>query len=241
MRISFNQPAFIPWGGVYARLLHSQQMVLLDDTLLARGFTFVNRNRLKGPEGELWVSVPLKRKGRGRQKIKDLEIFEKERWAKDFLLTLKHFYGKSLYFNPVYSRVEAIVKRQDESFLNLAVGLMNVLRELLQIKQGFIFQSEIGVSGKGTGLLVSCAKELGAEEVVLPYFSRKAVDRELFKKEAIKVSFLRYDPPAYPQFWGDFIKKLSVLDLVLCCGPEGRKVIERGGTFSKGTPLSLEP
>ncbi len=47
-------------------------MILLDDTLLARGFTFVNRNRLKGPEGELWISVPLKRKGRGRQKIKDL-------------------------------------------------------------------------------------------------------------------------------------------------------------------------
>jgi hypothetical protein len=40
MRICFNQPAFIPWGGFFARLLHSDKMVLLDDTLLARGFTF---------------------------------------------------------------------------------------------------------------------------------------------------------------------------------------------------------
>jgi hypothetical protein len=44
--ISFNQPAFIPWGGFFARLLSSDRMVLLDDTVLARGFTFVNRNRL---------------------------------------------------------------------------------------------------------------------------------------------------------------------------------------------------
>ena len=85
MRLSFNQPVFLPWGGFFARLLHSDKMVLLDETLLARGFTFVNRNRFKGPEGEIWISVPLKRKGRGRQKIKDLEIHEKERCVKNFL------------------------------------------------------------------------------------------------------------------------------------------------------------
>lgn len=231
MRISFNQPAFIPWGGVYARLLHSQQMVLLDDTLLARGFTFVNRNRLKGPEGELWISVPLKRKGRGRQKIKNLEIYEKKRWAKDFLLTLKHFYAKSIYFEPVYSKVEEVVMKQNESFLNLAAGLMNVLREMLQIEREFIFQSKIGISGKGTGLLVSCARELGAKEVVLSYFARKAVEEELFTRENIKVTFLRYETPPYPQFWGDFIKNLSVLDLLFCCGSEGRRIIEKGSRF----------
>ncbi len=69
MRIGFHQPAFIPWAGFWARLAAVDQMVLLDDTFLARGFTFVNRNRIKGPNGEIWLTVLLKRKGRGRQKI----------------------------------------------------------------------------------------------------------------------------------------------------------------------------
>jgi hypothetical protein len=65
MKLSFNQPAFIPWGAFFARLLNSDRMVLLDETILARGFSYVNRNRINGPRGEVWLTVPLKKKGRG--------------------------------------------------------------------------------------------------------------------------------------------------------------------------------
>ena len=62
MILSFNQPSFIPWSGFFARLIASDKMVLLDNTLFAQGFTFVNRNRIKSPEGELWITVPVKKK-----------------------------------------------------------------------------------------------------------------------------------------------------------------------------------
>jgi hypothetical protein len=228
MKIAFNQPAFIPWGGFFARLLNSDRMIFLDETVLARGFTYVNRNRIKGPNGEVWLTVPLKRKGRGAQKIRDLEIYEKERWRKKFLLTLRHYYGKSLGFDPVFEKVRAAVDSPDESFLKMALTLIEVLNNELDISQETVLQSEIGITGKGTTLLVSIAKELGAEEVVLPYFSDKAVDYGAFKKEKIRVRLLRYDPPQYPQFWGGFIKNLSALDLLFCCGRRGRTVIEKG-------------
>jgi hypothetical protein len=228
MKIAFNQPAFIPWGGFFARLLNSDRMIFLDETVLARGFTYVNRNRIKGPNGEVWLTVPLKRKGRGAQKIRDLEIYEKERWRKKFLLTLRHYYGKSLGFDPVFEKVKAAVDSPDESFLKMALTLIEVLNNELDISQETVLQSEIGITGKGTTLLVSIAKELGAEEVVLPYFSDKAVDYGAFKKEKIRVRLLRYDPPQYPQFWGGFIKNLSALDLLFCCGRRGRTVIEKG-------------
>jgi hypothetical protein len=228
MRISYNQPGFIPWGGFFARILHSDKMVLLDETLLSRGFTYVNRNRIKGPSDEVWISVPIKRKGRGRQKIKDLEIYEKKRWAKDFLLTLQHFYAQSLNLEPIHSEIKAILETRDESFLNMVLPLLTLLEEKFHIKKEFILQSEMGISGDGSELLVSIAKELGAEEVVMPYFSRKIVDWGPFQNEKIRVHFLRYDPSQYPQFWGHFLKRLSALDLFLCCGPEGRQVIEKG-------------
>jgi len=228
MRISFSQPIFIPWGGFFARLLHSDRMILLDDTLLARGFTYVNRNRIKGPSGEVWITVPLKRKGRGRQKIKNLEIFEKKRWAKDFLLTLQHFYGKSLYIESIWKDIRAAVETQDEKFLPMVVRLLNMIKRDLEIKQDFLLQSDTGITGKGSDLLVALAKESHAEEILMPYFSRKSVDWTPFEREKIVVRFLRYDPPQYPQFWGPFLKKLSILDLVLCCGESGRIVLEKG-------------
>jgi len=228
MRIAFNQPAFIPWGGFFARLACSDRMVLLDETVLARGFSYVNRNRLKGPAGEIRVTIPLKKKGRGAQKIKELEIHKKEAWTRDFLLTLRYFYGKSLYFETVYETIRAVVELQDNGFLRLSRGLIQSLQSGLGIDHEVILQSNLAVTGKGTPLLVSLAKKAGADEAVLPYFSGKAVDAEFFKKERIRVWFLRYDPPQYPQFWGGFLKNLSALDLLFCCGPEGRQVVQKG-------------
>lgn len=228
MKICFNQPTFIPWGGFFARLMHSDKMILLDDTLLSTGFTYVNRNRIKGPTGEVWISVPVKRKGRGRQNIKDLELYEKEKWAKDFLLTLRHFYVKSIYFPHIYKRIQEAVGIQDKNFLEMVLQLLQILKEEFRIDKDFALQSEIGISGKGTQLLVSLAKELKATEVILPAFSDRAIECERFKMENIKVLFLRYDPPQYPQFWGAFIRKLSALDLLLCMGSDGKQILRKG-------------
>jgi len=228
MKVSFNQPVFIPWGGFFARLLASDKMILLDETVLGRGFTYVNRNRIKGPQGEIWITVPLKRKGRGQQKIKDLEIYEKDKWAKKFLQTLRHYYGKSVYFEPAFENIQKAIDNSDMNFLKLALGLMEVLRKGLVIDKEITLQSKLGISGKGTALLVSIAKELEAREVILPYYSDKAIDCNLFSKENIKVTLLKYLPPHYPQFWAEFLINLSVLDLLLCCGRNGRILIEKG-------------
>lgn len=228
MKISFSQPAFIPWGGFFARLLNSDRMVLLDETVLARGFTYVNRNRIKGPGGEIWLTVPLKRKGRGAQKIKDLEIYEKDRWSRKFLMTLRHFYAHSVYLDEVFGEIQEAVEDSGEGFLGLVLPLLEILKSHLAIETKMTLQSTIGTSGKGTDLLVALSKELGADEIVLPYFSAKAVETEKFRREKIAVRFLRYSPPPYPQFWGDFVQNLSALDLLLCCGKDGRRVIEKG-------------
>ncbi len=231
MIISFSQPVFIPWGGFFARLLSADGMVLLDNTVLARGFTFVNRNRLKGPEGEIWITVPLKRKGRGAQKIKDLEIYEKERWKKKFLATLQHYYGHSLYFKPLFEKIRHAVDKRGPRFLDLALELLDILRSSLGIDTEIILQSDLKIVGKGTPLLVSIVSELRAEEVILPYGSAKALECRLFEGGGIKVRFLRYAPPQSPQFWGDFLPNLSALDLLLCCGQDGRAIIESGSHF----------
>lgn len=203
-------------------------MVLLDDTLLSTGFTFVNRNRIKGPEGEVWISVPVKKKGRGRQKIKDLELYEKERWTKDFLLTLWHFYVKSIYFPPIYKRIKEALQTQEGSFCQMVLQLLLILKEEFGIDKDFVLQSDTGISGKGTDLLVSLAKELNATDVILPQYSDKAVECSRFIQEQIKVKFFCYDSPPYPQFWGKFTPKLSALDLLFCMGKDGKRILEKG-------------
>jgi len=224
--LSFNQPSFIPWPGFFARLMASDKMVLLDNTLFAQGFTFVNRNRIKSPEGELWITVPIKKRGLERQKIRDLVIYQKEYWAKKFLLTLEHCYKKSIFFNNIYDPVFEVLNENENNFLNMVFPILNHLKTSFNIKNEFILQTSTGIEGCGTDLLLKIAMQLGATEVLLPYPAQNLIEWNKFKKKEIKVKFIKFFSPVYPQFWGNFAGNLSAIDLLFCSGKESHKLLE---------------
>jgi len=223
MVISFNQPRSSPWGGVFARLLYCDRMVLLDNTWLARGFTFVNRNRIKTMDGVLWVTVPLERAGRGRQTLRDLKIHEKPRWAQKFIATLRHHYSRSPWFEQVMARLTPALEDPDPGFPAMVLPIMESLRRFMDLPARFLLQSRLGVSGRGVELYAAACRASGAESVILPSAAAACVDWRSLQAGGITVSFLRYEPPVTPQFWGEFRGNLSVLDALFCVGPEATR------------------
>ncbi|MDY0231642.1 MAG: WbqC family protein, partial [Candidatus Saccharicenans sp.] len=211
MRVSFNQPAFIPWGGFFGRLLNSDLMILLDKTQFARGFTFVNRNRLKGPLGEIWVTVPIKKKGLGLQKINQLQIHQSEILARRFLAILRHYYSNSLYLKPAYNKLVSLFTEAGDDFLKLAEGSIDLLAKIFGLKTPVKFQPEAEMELQGTDLLVNLALGVGAREVLLPYLADRHLNIATFSKAGLKVVFLKYHQNPYPQFWGNFLGNLSAL------------------------------
>jgi hypothetical protein len=228
MIISFSQPVFIPWGGFFCRLMASDTMVLLDESLFARGFTFVNRNRLKGPGGELWTTVPVHKIHGQRLKIHDLNIHEKAYWGKKWLNTLSHAYGKAMDYQSIANPLTEIVAQENNGFMDMICPILEFFRNILGISTSFAYQSEIGVKSSGNQLLLDLCAELKAEEVILPYFARHKVASEGFEKRGIRVRFLHYFSPVYPQFWGPYLKNLSALDLLFCMGGDSRRILENG-------------
>jgi len=223
MVISFNQPAFIPWAGVFARMMNCDRMVLLDDTWLARGFTFVNRNRIKTTRGGLWVSVPLERAGRGRQSIRQLKIHRKAIWAEKLISTFRHEYGRSPWFDPVMSRLEPALLDPDPAFPGLVIPILESLRRMLDIPARFLLQSRLGIAGRGVELYIAACRATGADAVLLPSPAAGSVDWRRLVQEGLSVRFLHYTPLVTPQFWGGFVGSLSVLDALFCVGPEATR------------------
>jgi len=228
MILSFNQPVFIPWGGFFCRMMVSDLMVVLDNTWFAQGFTFVNRNRIKGPLGEIWTTVPLVKIHGQRQKIKDLKIHEKEYWKKKWLNTLFHAYSKSIDYHNISKSLTGIVEHKNKQFIEMIYPMLDFLKEELKISTPFAYQSDLGIKSRGNQLLLDISKELKATEVILPYFALHKVVWEEFERNGIKVRFLHYFSPVYPQFWGKYLRNLSVLDLLFCMGKESRRVLENG-------------
>jgi len=235
MRISFNQPVFLPWGGFFGRLLNSDLMILLDQTQFAHGFTYVNRNRLKGPQGEIWITVPIKKKRLGLQKISQLRIHQPRKWSKNFLALVRHYYCHSLYFHSTYSSLKQLTQEMDDDFLSLAQGTIRYLAEKFRISANLRLQSDTGIEAKGAELLLQLALEVGAREVLLPYLADRHLDPGIFTRAGLRVYFLRYTQAVYPQFWGNFIENLSALDLWLCCGSDGLEVIKKSSKIISKT------
>ncbi|MBP6908982.1 MAG: WbqC family protein [Candidatus Saccharicenans sp.] len=233
MRISFSQPVFIPYGGFFGRQLNSDLMIILDQTQFARGFTFVNRNRLKGPAGEIRVTVPVKKKNLGRQTIRQLRLHQPERFSARFLALLRHYYGHSLYYQSVSAELKTVLEAVRDNFPELALELISKLKSWLEIGSPQLLQSELGLTGRGPELLIDLAKEVKASEILFPYLADRHFDSSRLKAAGLKLVFLKYDQLPYPQFWGDFLANLSALDLYLCCGPQGRQIIQKSSRIIK--------
>ncbi len=225
MIVTTHQPIFLPWPGFFYKALRADAMVLLDDVQFPLGRGWMTRNRLKSEQGELWLTVPVWKKGRGKQIIPNVEICEEVSWRDKHLRGLRQQYANAPYREDTLPAIEAIYARDHARLLDLNLDLIRFLWHALDIKSQLVLQSEIGVTGQGTDLLVSICKTMNADTYVAFPIVEKYLEPDKFRANGIKLDFVRFHPPVYPQLWGDFRYNLSALDLLLNCGPKGLDII----------------
>lgn len=228
MIIATHQPIFLPWPGFFYKGLRADTLVLLDQVQFPLGRGWMTRNRLKSGQGELWLRVPVWKKGRGKQNIAKVEIHSDPHWRPKHLQSLRQHYAHAPYLADHLPALEAIYARPYLCLRDLNGALIQYLWQALGLKSTCRLQSDLGVSGQGTELLVSLCRALNADTYVALPPAEKHLEAEKFNACGIKLLFAPFRPPIYPQLWGDFRYNLSVLDLLLNCGPKSLEIIATG-------------
>jgi len=225
MIISANQPYFCPYPGFFYKAYLSDVLVLLDEVQFPRRTTWLSRNRFKNDQGELWLTVPVWKKGLGLQKINRVEICREGRWPRKHLASLTTAYGHAPYLEEHVPFLEKMFSSGFTRLVDLNVAVISYLLACLQMDTKIVLQSELGVTGKGTGLLVELCRALGATTFLTQASAEKYLEAELFGNAGIELRPFTYVAPVYPQLWGDFLANLSAFDLVLNCGPKAREMV----------------
>jgi len=225
--VACHQPNFLPWIGFFYKALLADLVVLLDDVQFARGFTWVNRNRLKCDQGELWLTVPVKKKGRGLQKISDVEVVDEGNWPRRFFQGISQNYAHAPYFAEHSAFLKDLMQMRWRKLVDLNVAAIYYLAGSLGIGNKVVLQSSLQIQSQGSELLVKITKETGADVYLTPLVSKKYVDEILFAQQGITIQFFKFIPSVYPQLWGEFIYNLSALDLLLNCGGKSLEVIKK--------------
>ncbi|MBW2605470.1 MAG: WbqC family protein [Deltaproteobacteria bacterium] len=224
MKVGILQPGYIPWLGFFEQVYRSNKFVLYDDVQFDKN-SWRNRNRIKTPDGPLWLTIPVRQKGHISQTLLETEIAEKKRWPRKHLNSLKSCYAKAPYFDRYIDDLSEILQQEWTCLVDLDIALIKYLLRELEITTPLIRSSELGISGKKTERLISICKALEATTFYEGAAGRNYMEEKKFEEAGIRLEYQDYHHPTYPQLYGDFIPYLSVIDLLFNCGDESLEII----------------
>lgn len=226
-RVAILQSAYIPWKG-YFDLIRSVDEFILFDSVQYTTRDWRNRNRIKTPNGPMWLSIPVQVRGsRTEQRICDTEIAD-PLWANKHWRTLSEFYARAQSRSCYGPALEELFLDCRE--LNLSLVNHRFLRaicDMLEIETKLTWSMDYEQPEGRTEKLVSICRQAGADTYLSGPAARAYIDRELFDAAGIDLQYVQYDGyPEYRQLYPPFSHEVSILDLLLNEGSEARRFMK---------------
>jgi len=225
--VAIHQPNYVPWLGYFYKMANCDVFVYLDTVQFPRGQSFAARNRVKTHNGTAWLTVPTSIPSGQKGKATYREVsFAGEKWKRKHLKTIEMNYKKAPWFDEIFEIYSNRIENST-SFVDLNIDLIEDFAQYLEIDTERVKLSELlDHFGEKTQLIIDICNELDANVYLSGTGGGKDYNEEsLLNKHGIDLRYSDFEHPEYPQLWDGFESHLSILDLLLNCGPESREVL----------------
>lgn len=211
MVVTVHQPTYLPWLGYFDKINRSDVYVFLDTVQFEKN-SFTNRNKIKSPQGAIWLTVPLKTKGHMSNTIKDIKIDNSQSWQKKHLNSISINYRKSPYFNCLYPKLEQLYSASYEIFTDLAFSHLMFWLAELGIGTKVVKASRLSIESNKSALVLDLCTKFKASCYISGALGRNYLDENAFRKKSIRIEYQDYVHPKYPQLYGTFLPSLAIVD-----------------------------
>ncbi|HEX6513904.1 MAG TPA: WbqC family protein [Chloroflexota bacterium] len=218
------QPGYIPWLGFFEQMHRCDVFVYYDDVQFDK-HGWRNRNRVKGPQGVQWLTIPVLHGGRGWPAIHEIEIDRRVPWARKHMATIAQCYARAPYLKRYLPELEEVLLQDWQRLVEVDLEVTDVMCRWLDICRPIVRSSELGIGGDRSERLLNICRHLNATRYLSGSAARDYLDVELFAEHGIEVAWQDYQHPTYKQLHGDFIPYLSTLDLLLNCGDDSGRIL----------------
>jgi len=219
------QPSYIPWRGYFDQILKADVFVFYDDVQYDK-HGWRNRNRIKTPKGPQWLTIPVAAKGNITQSrnIKDIPIVYDKDWVNLHLENLKNNYGRTPFFREYMELLLPFYKNRYELLAEFTIDTTIALAGKLGVPpERFVRSSELGIAADRNQRLIDILKHLNCEHYITGPSAQDYIERQLYADAGIKLSFIKYDYPEYPQLYPPFEPQVTILDLLFSVGDDAPK------------------
>jgi len=211
-----HQPNYIPALVNMDKISSSDVYIIMDDIKFPRGKTFTNRNRIKTPQGPLWLTLPVM-KGSSSLQIKEVKLVDNG-WNLKHWKTIEANYKRAPFFDKYSNLFLDVYKKKWEYMQDINICLLGILKEKFNIKTKFVYSSELDVKEDGKEKIINLLKSIGADAYVTGWGSgsQRYITEKDFKDNNIRLIKQEFKHPIYPQLWEkEFIPDLSIIDYLL--------------------------
>ena len=227
-RVAIMQPTYLPWCGYFGLLDYVDQFVFLDNVQYSHQ-SWQQRNRIKGPSGEILLTVPVVGSSK-RGNIESVLINSNSDPLSKHLKSLHHSYSNSKYFSEVISHLGPILNSTTDFLSDLNIALITEIAKMLGLSTPMLKASDLGSVGVRENLLTSICREIGATEYVSPPGSKDYLGgSKVFEDSGVKLMYFDFSHPIYKQKFGSFISHLSVVDMLFNVGAKHAAELIRSG------------
>ncbi len=233
MIVAIHQLHYLPWLRYMHKLAAADIFIVLDNIQFNKN-GWQNRNKIKSPQGAQILTVPVLHQF--AQNLEEVAIDSKQSWQRKHWGSIQSSYRKAPYFSEHEPFLKNIYEKPAWEKLNdLNYEMFFYFVKALGIKTKMIKGSELGAQGEASDRLVSlCQQVQGTAYLTGAFAADQYLDTALFDKAGIRLAVQEFQAPQYPQLYPEqgFIPELSVLDLLLNCGPRSLEVL-MGGISSR--------
>jgi hypothetical protein len=218
-KVAVIQSNYIPWKGYFDIINDVDQFVFYDDVQYTKN-DWRNRNKIKTNQGPRWLTIPVG--SQNDRLICEVELVNSI-WAKKHWTTIKQSYAKAPYFERYQSFFEYVYNEAQWSNLSELNQFLikTISSEFLGVKTEFRDSREFSPDGEKLDRLLSLLEKMGASVYVSGPAARDYIDEQRFVAAGIELIYKDYSGyPEYPQMFPPFDHKVSVVDLLLNCGPD---------------------
>lgn len=227
-RVAILQSNYIPWKGYFDLIRSVDEFIVYDDVQFTKN-DWRNRNRIKTRAGTQWLTIPVLASGHFGQTIRQTMVKE-PRWAKAHLQTILQTYARAPFLPQYRSRLEesyaAAAALDHLSEINRL--FLDLFCELLDIRTRITSSEQYVMEGDRTERLVGICRQAGASAYLSGPAAKEYIDESKFREAGLALEYADYSGyPEYNQPYPPFEHGVSIVDLVLCTGPDATKLMKR--------------
>lgn len=171
--------------------------------------SFRNRTVIMGANKVQILVVPVKKTGK-KIKAREVEIDYSENWHCQHWKTIQSAYGKAPFYAYFAEYFRQILFKRHKFLFDLNVDLMRLCLKLLQVERPVELSQEF--------LPFTLEPSDGIKDM------RAQIHPKKKGQQVKKVTFVEYDQV----FGRDFVKNLSIIDLLFCEGRNSLQILKNG-------------